>query len=85
MIRKINKQELQALTGLSKTQVNRIFKQARLTLAKTFPIYDNKRIGVLPISAIEKIIGYKINDENDIIIDVQKVGTVSMETAHDSY
>jgi hypothetical protein len=28
MIKKINRQERQELTGLSKTQINRIFKQA---------------------------------------------------------
>lgn len=85
MIKKINRQELQELTGLSKTQINRIFKQARLSLAQKFPIYNNKRISVLPISSIEKIIGYKINDENVIIKDVQNVGTVSKEAAYGSY
>lgn len=85
MIRKITREEMQNLTGLNKTQVNRIFKQARLALAQSFPIYNNKRISVLPISSIEKIIGYKINDENDIIRDVQNVGTVSKEATHGSY
>ena len=85
MIKRIDKEELQKLTGLNKTQTNHIFKQARLTLAQMFPIYNNKRISVLPISSIENIIGYKIYDENDIIVDVQKVGSVSKENTHDSY
>ncbi|KAA8710688.1 DUF3173 domain-containing protein [Lactococcus garvieae subsp. garvieae] len=62
MIKKINRQELQELTGLSKTQINRIFKQARLSLASEFPFYQNRKILSLPVSAIEKIVGYELTD-----------------------
>lgn len=62
MIKKIDKNKLQELTGLTKTQASRVFKEARLSLATEFPLYENKKILSLPVSAIEKIIGYKLSE-----------------------
>lgn len=65
------------MTGLQKTQAQRLMRQAKaLMVADGFDWYAGKRVTRVPIQAIERILGYKINTENDIIDSVQKVDTV---------
>ncbi|ARE22316.1 DUF3173 domain-containing protein [Lactococcus cremoris] len=77
MIQTVTKNELMLMTGLQKTQAQRLMRQAKaLMVADGFDWYAGKRVTRVPIQAIERILGYKINTENDIIDSVQKVDTV---------
>lgn len=65
------------LTGYSKTQAQKLIKLAKADMVNSgFNWYSNKRIGTVPVQVIEKILGFKINIENDIIKNVESVGVV---------
>jgi hypothetical protein len=85
MISNINKYDIMKLTGYTKTQAQRLMKQAKsYMVAQGFDWYAGKRISRVPVQAVEQILGFKICIENDIIDDVQNVGTVKKEVTHDS-
>jgi hypothetical protein len=72
MITNIDKYDIMQLTGYSKTQAQRLMRQAKaIMVANGFEWYAGKRISRVPIQAIEQILGFKITPENDIINGVQ--------------
>lgn len=47
-------------------QAHRIIRLAKDYMVKNgFPLYNNKRMGVFPITAIEKITGIPLHDKED--------------------
>lgn len=81
----IDKYDIMRITGYSKTQAQRLMRQAKaLMVSKGFDWYAGKRISRVPTQAVEEILGYKITSKNGIIESVQNVGTVHKETSHDS-
>ena len=72
MVLIIDKYDIMQITGYSKTQAQRLMRQAKAVMvADGFDWYSGKRISRVPIQAVEQILGFKINPENDIIDDVQ--------------
>lgn len=86
MIQTVNKNDVMQMTGLPKTQAQNLIKQAKLQMVKNgFQWYANKRVGQVPIKAVEQILGYQINTKNDIIEDVVSDGVViDKETFNDN-
>lgn len=72
MISNIDKYDIMQLTGYSKTQAQRLMRQAKAAMVKDgFEWYAGKRISRVPVQAVEQILGFKITPENGIINDVQ--------------
>lgn len=52
--------------GYSPYQARRIIQIAKNNLVKAgYPLYNNKRMGVVPITAIEKITGLSLQNTED--------------------
>lgn len=52
--------------GFPKSTSQNIIRQAKAYLVTTgYSLYDNKRIGTVPIHAVEKIIGFKLSEKED--------------------
>lgn len=67
----VDKHDIMALTGYSKTQAQKLIKEAKITLSHDgFSWYKNKRVGRVPIQAIEAILGFSLSEKHDIIDDV---------------
>lgn len=77
MIKNVDKYDLMELAGCTKTQAQRLMKQAKaLMVADGFTWYAGKRISRVPVQAVERILGFKISVENDIMDDVRVHGAV---------
>lgn len=71
MIDIVDKNDLMALTGYSKTQCKKLIRKAKLQLVSDgFTWYDNKRVGRVPLKTIEDILGFQLSQKNGIIHDV---------------
>lgn len=58
----ITAQELVDIQGFKLHQARGIIKEAKLIMVKNgFPMYNNKRLGVVPKSIVEQIIGLSLN------------------------
>lgn len=52
--------------GFTKSTSQNIIRQAKASLVtEGISLYDNKRIGIVPIHAVEKIIGFKLSEMED--------------------
>ena len=52
--------------GFTKSTSQNIIRQAKASLVtEGVSLYDNKRIGTVPIHAVEKIIGFKLSEMED--------------------
>lgn len=61
----VNYQDLMAL-GFKEHQARNIIHQAKVDLVNQgLGLYNGKRIGVVPIQAVEKIIGLPLNSESE--------------------
>lgn len=71
IIKLVDKYDIMVLTGYSKSQAQQLIKKAKLNLTQEgFSWYANKRVGRVPIQAIETILGFSLSAKNDIIDDV---------------
>lgn len=60
----ISKNDLMAL-GFGGSQSSDIIRKAkRLMVNKGYGYYDNRRLGKVPLEAVEEILGFKINLES---------------------
>lgn len=63
----ITKNELMAL-GFGVSQSSDIIRKAkRLMVNKGFVYYDNKRLGLVPVEAVEEILGLKITLPKEVV------------------
>ena len=45
------------------TQTQQIIRQTKLNLVKQgYTLYSNRRLGTVPVSAVEEILGFKLHD-----------------------
>lgn len=52
--------------GFTPYQARRIIQIAKDDMVKAgFPLYNNKRMGIVPVTAIEKITGLSLQNEED--------------------
>lgn len=71
MIKLVDKNDVMKLTGYSKSQAQQLIRKAKFNLTqKGFSWYANKRVGRVPIQAIEAILGFSLSEKHDIIDDV---------------
>ncbi len=62
----ITKKDLTEL-GFGNSQSSDIIRKAkRLMVNKGFTYYENRRLGRVPLEAVEEILGFKINIERSI-------------------
>lgn len=63
----ITKNELMAL-GFGISQSSDIIRKAKkLMVNKGFAYYDNKRLGRVPVKAVEEILGLKITPPKEVV------------------
>ncbi|TGD19493.1 DUF3173 domain-containing protein [Levilactobacillus suantsaiihabitans] len=63
----VNASDLEAI-GFKRYQAQTIIRQAKLLMVKKgFGLYNGKRLGVVPLDPVEKIIGVKLefNEDDD--------------------
>lgn len=71
MIKIVDKNDLMTLTGYSQSQCKKLIREAKLKLVSDgFSWYDNKRVGRVPLTSIEDILGFQLSQKNGIIYDV---------------
>ncbi|MFR0602344.1 DUF3173 family protein [Limosilactobacillus mucosae] len=52
--------------GFPENQARRIIRQAKLDLvAQGLGFYNGKRVGMVPVTAVEKIIGISLSEDNE--------------------
>lgn len=62
----ITAKELQNNLGFKEHTAKTIIHQAKiLMVSKGFGLYNNKRIGTVPVWAVESIIGVRLDDEEE--------------------
>ena len=85
MIVTIDKNGVMLATNYTKTQAQNLIRLAKKSMVNDgFDWYSNKRIGRVPIQAVEGILGVKIHDENGIIKPVQIDTASKKENSHGS-
>ncbi|HEL9645215.1 TPA: DUF3173 family protein [Streptococcus suis] len=73
MITLIDKNDIMKLTGYSKSQSQKLVREAKTKLVSDgFNWYSNKRVGRVPARTIEEILGFELSSKNDIIASVQE-------------
>ena len=73
MITLIDKNDIMKLTGYSKSQAEKLVREAKVKLfSKGFNWYSNKRVGRVPLRTIEEILGFELSSKNGIIASVQE-------------
>lgn len=73
MITLIDKNDIMKLTGYSKSQSQKLVREAKTKLVSDgFNWYSNKRIGRVPIKTIEDILGFELSSKHDIITNVRE-------------
>lgn len=73
MITLIDKNDIMKLTGYSKSQAEKLVREAKAKLvSKGFNWYSNKRVGRVPLRTIEEILGFELSSKNGIIASVQE-------------
>lgn len=71
MITLIDKNDIMKLTGYSKSQAEKLVREAKAQLVSDgFSWYQNKRIGRVPITTVELILGFPLTEKNGKIYDV---------------
>lgn len=49
--------------GFPKATAKQIIRQTKLNLVKQgYTLYSNRRLGAVPVSAVEEILGFKLRD-----------------------
>lgn len=49
--------------GFPKATAKQIIRQTKLNLVKQgYTLYSNRRLGAVPVSAVEEILGFKLHD-----------------------
>lgn len=49
--------------GFPKSTARQIIRQSKLKMVqKGYAVYDNKRLGSVPITAVEEILGFQLQD-----------------------
>lgn len=86
MINIVGKEEIMKLTGYSETQTSNLIRKAKKTLIdEGFDWYKNKRVGRVPITTVESILGFQLVPKHDIISsDLRGAVMKKGEHTHDS-